>query len=123
MRVPGKRNKVLVIRWAFRALIGPLEDSQVVRHACDTPQCCNPGHWIAGSQAQNVKDMDDRGRRVTSPRVGVENGRAMLTDEQVREIRRRKADGALLRELAPDYGVSMRMISMIVRRERWTHVE
>jgi len=48
---------------------------------------------------------------------------ARLTEDQVRDIRARKAQGALLRELAPEYGVSTRLISMVVRREKWAHVE
>ena len=123
MRVPGKRNKALAIRWAFRALVGPLEDRQVVRHTCDRPPCCNPAHWVAGTQRQNVQDMLDRGRRVISPSRGERNGMARLTEDQVRDIRARKAQGALLRELAPEYGVSTRLISMVVRREKWAHVE
>lgn len=123
MRVPGKRNKVLANRVAFRLVVGPLSDSEVVRHTCDTPSCCNPAHWLSGTQAQNVGDMIERGRRVLSPSPGERNGRAVLTDEQVREIRRRKAEGALLRELAPEFGVSMRMVSKIARREAWAHVE
>lgn len=34
------------------------------RHTCDNPPCCNPNHLIEGTQAQNINDMHERGRRV-----------------------------------------------------------
>lgn len=35
----------------------------VVRHTCDNIKCLNPEHLIPGTVADNVKDMDERGRR------------------------------------------------------------
>ena len=50
-------------RVAYVLTYGPIADPVVVRHTCDNATCCNPGHLIAGTQAQNVQDMWDRGRR------------------------------------------------------------
>lgn len=30
----------------------------VIRHRCDFAACMNPAHWLAGSQAENVADLD-----------------------------------------------------------------
>lgn len=38
------------------------EGELVVRHMCDTPLCVNPSHLELGTQAENVKDMIERGR-------------------------------------------------------------
>jgi len=42
----------------------------IVRHVCDNRWCVNPGHLLIGTQKDNVKDMDERGRRVSNPRQG-----------------------------------------------------
>lgn len=56
----GKRE--YVHRAVFMTFVGRLEPGQVVRHACDTPLCVRPEHLVAGTQADNVRDMADRER-------------------------------------------------------------
>lgn len=49
-------------RIIYRAAHGDITD-EVVRHTCDNPSCCNPGHLLQGTYSDNVRDMDARGRR------------------------------------------------------------
>jgi len=42
-----------------------LESSDVLLHECDNPRCFNPFHLSKGTQAENVRDMDRKGRRVS----------------------------------------------------------
>ena len=37
-------------------------DDLIVRHDCDNPRCCNPGHLRMGTQADNIADREARGR-------------------------------------------------------------
>lgn len=39
----------------------------VVMHSCDNPPCCNPKHLSLATQAQNLADMVDKGRRARLP--------------------------------------------------------
>jgi hypothetical protein len=60
------------------------------------------------------ENMRDKHRHGTS--------RAKLTEDGVREIRRRRAKGATLTELSDVFGVTVPNISSIVHRRTWKHV-
>ena len=51
-----------VHRVVYEAVNGPIPDGLVVRHTCDNPPCCNPDHLVVGTQAENMRDRDERGR-------------------------------------------------------------
>ena len=105
-------------RVAYELTHGPIPDGQVVRHRCDNPGCVNPGHLELGTQADNVRDRDERKRR--APPAGANNGRAKLTAEQVAEIRARYSTGYIAQaDLARAYGVSHATIHAIVRGKGW----
>ena len=59
-----------------------LAPGDVVRHKCDNPACCNPAHLLVGTQVDNVLDRVQRDRSAK----GAENGRAKLSEEQVKCI-------------------------------------
>ena len=40
-------------------------------HSCDTPLCCRPSHVVPGTQADNMRDMNERHRAVYKVRKGV----------------------------------------------------
>jgi hypothetical protein len=54
---------------------------------------------------------------------GVTHGRAKLTEDNVREIRRLFAGGKARKELAAQFGVSTTNITFIVTRKLWPHIE
>ena len=50
-------------RAAFLLAGNTLQPGNVIRHTCDVPHCLNPEHLIEGTQAENLQDAIDRGRR------------------------------------------------------------
>lgn len=96
---------------------GPIPEDLQVLHKCDNPSCINPEHLFLGTQTENIADMNAKGRQV--PSRGARNGRAKLTDDQVREIR---SDPRFQKEIAVDYGVNQTLVSMIKRRVAWSHI-
>jgi hypothetical protein len=89
-RGPGQRAASRMVGAhvaTYEVLVGPIPAGQVVRHRCDQPWCVNPAHLVLGTQADNLHDMFSRGRQVTTPRNGVNNGRARFTPAQVAEMR------------------------------------
>ena len=54
---------------------------------------------------------------------GPQNPKARLSDDDVREIRRLAVGGVTQRDLAAQYGVDQSLISRIVTRRRWAHLE
>lgn len=98
---------------------GAIPDGANVLHSCDNPRCCNPSHLRIGTQADNVRDMVNRGRlRVVR---GSESGTSKLTEESVSEIR--KSSTVSISDLARRYGVSRRAIRFVITRKTWRHVE
>lgn len=49
-------------RVIYEAVKGFLPSRLVLAHSCDTPACCNPDHLRAVEQAENVRDMLEKGR-------------------------------------------------------------
>ncbi len=107
----------------------------VVRHTCDNPRCVNPRHLIGGNYRDNALDARERGRTPRTSRVekvrkprkntnGSKNGRAVLTEQQVLEIRRKYSNEGRtsLRLLASEYSVSKTLIQRIVQGKLWSHV-
>lgn len=99
---------------------GPVPDGAFVLHRCDNPPCVRPDHLFLGTQADNVRDMIEKGRAKHTPRPGGANSYDKLSVSDVLEIRRRYAEGNIRqRDLGNDFGVSQTEISRIVRGTRW----
>lgn len=96
-----------------------LPKGMIVRHTCDNRRCCNPAHLLLGTKAENSADMVERQRQSR----GVDRHNAKLTEDDVREIRRRYASGETQKAIAQDYGMEQTNISFIVRRKTWAHVD
>jgi hypothetical protein len=115
----GRYGRQLAHRLAYMTWVGDVPEGQYVLHKCDNPPCIEPSHLYVGTQADNVRDMDARGRRVSRPMPGEGNPASRLTVAEVLAIR---ADGRPQRVIASEYGVTQAAISLIVTGKKWRHI-
>jgi hypothetical protein len=87
--------------------------SGFVLHKCDNRRCCNPRHFVVGTYSANQQDAYSK-KRKAQPR-GEHHANAKLTKKQVQAIREAYANGHVQTKLAAMYGVSQRVISLIVQ--------
>jgi HNH endonuclease len=79
----GRRIRLLAHRLSYALANGAIAAGSVIRHDCDTPACCNPGHLLAGSQLDNIRDAVWRGRHRAE---GLQRGHDLLQDSLRRAL-------------------------------------
>jgi len=118
-RVTLKMFRAHRVAWTIAS--GPIPIGLCVLHSCDNPTCQNPRHFFCGTVTDNNHDMMQKGRY--SHVRGEQSETAKLTENQVREIRRRYASGKFSQHsIAREYHVDQANIWRIVHRQKWTHV-
>ena len=100
-------------RVAYEEWVGPIPDGQVVMHLCHNPPCIEPTHLAVGTDAENA---------AMKVSVGHARGPRKLTEDEVRAIRDRLAQGDVQETIAKDFGVVQATISRIKLGIDWSHV-
>lgn len=139
-RVPGPHpygkfyirtdKPTLAHRFSWQLRFGPIPRDTFVCHHCDNPPCVNPEHLFLGTDRDNIHDMIAKGR-ARHPRGeahplylrgdlqrGARNPNAKLTDADVAEIRRLRADGWTQQRIADKFGVHQSWVSALLRGRR-----
>lgn len=101
----------------------PLRDDEKALHRCDNPPCWRPDHLFVGTLRDNSRDMAAKGRQVFQAHPerapsGERNGRVVLTDAQVSELRERSAGGEPYSALVRSFGISKTQVSRLVRAQQ-----
>ena len=136
----GEAFKWRAHRLAWTTVNGDIPDGIFACHKCDNPQCCNPDHLFLGTAKDNHDDMVAKDRKKVAsgaehwcdrhpediPR-GSARGQARLTEDLVREIRRRKENRTcsvrkLIRTLSEELGIAEGTISKAMWGATWKHV-
>lgn len=110
----GKQHRAHRLMWIVTN--GPIPDGLHCCHKCDNTKCINPAHIFLGTDADNHRDRDAKGR---GP-LGKPNRRgARLTDAQVVAVRQ---DPRPREKIAADYGISGAHVSNIKLGKRRRYV-
>ncbi len=144
-KIAGKMYKAHRLAYTFaKEAIPP---GLFVCHHCDNLRCVRPDHLFLGTIRDNVLDSVKKRRWATGDRSGARthperlvrgdkhwshlhpetrrgerNGRAVLSPQQVEDIRLKYAQGGVSQfALSAEYGVAQTTISAVVRWKNWNH--
>ena len=114
------RKAIGTHRYSYELYNGAIPAGLHICHKCDNPACVNPRHLIAETNEWNHRDKINKGRQ--SCLKGERNPRALITEDDVRTIRRRRANGETATAISKDYPISQPMVSHICCGRAWAHI-
>jgi hypothetical protein len=127
----NKRKKLGAHRVAYMSQYGEVDSKVLICHSCDNRKCCNWNHLWPGNYKMNHDDMRAKGRwhrinhhrQPNAAKLGPNLHHAILTADQVYQIRRRYfIDGTTMQKLGEEYGVKRITITSVISGRTWKHV-
>lgn len=91
-----------------------------VCHKCDNRLCVNPAHLFLGSNLDNMKDRDTKGRR-TAPR-GAAHPMAKISEDTARYCAAEVQSGRSAASVAAEVGLTPFHVGRIARGQAWAHL-
>ena len=116
-RTDGTRRTIQTHRASYELKYGEIPEGMEICHKCDNHCCINPDHLFAGTRQDNIDDRERKGRN--NPPKGEKHAKAKLTEQDVLDIRAKRADGKSFGKLAQEYGVHKRTIQDAVSGKNW----
>jgi hypothetical protein len=102
---------------------GSIPEGFCVLHKCDNPPCVNPDHLWLGTKKDNTSDMYKKGRNRGNFREGECKAKRKLTEDQVRNIKRRLTGRrGEISSLAREHGVTIGAVWLIAKGKNWRTV-
>jgi 5-methylcytosine-specific restriction protein A len=111
-----RRRPASVLTWEM--FHGPVPQGYVVLRVCDNPMCVFEPHMKLATKLQAT-----RLSKFSPRRRGSEAGTSKLSEDDVREIKRRLELGDYKTVIARDYGVTPSAIASIQNGRTWSHLD
>lgn len=129
--LPILRKPVKAHRISYLVFRGEIPNDLFVCHKCDNPSCVNPDHLFIGSNSDNMKDAQEKGRlknmnnfnfdtRSKGGKIGgaiIAKRKRKLNDSQLEEVRELLENNGdkygIVTSIAKKYGVRVGIISAI----------
>lgn len=105
-------------RAIFMFLNGLLPPSICVCHTCDNSKCVRPDHLFAGTVKENTIDAVTKGRI----KRGEDSPSAVLTNEEVLNIRSLASQGFKQQDIAKAFSVNPSTVANIINNKTWRHI-
>ena len=114
----GKEKLAYHVAWFLAT--GSWITHGILMHTCDNPACVRIHHLQHGTEAENIKDRDVKGR--ANKPLGEANPIAILTIKDVAQIKELLKTSLSQREIGLKFGVSASAVGSIKLGYAWSHV-
>jgi len=114
----GKLGNEYTHRIAYKYILGEIPDDMCVLHKCDNPKCVYPFHLFLGTQSDNIKDRNAKGRtKIGNGKNNREN--RILTMKQANQIREERCLGHSIASIARKYKIHYQTAHNIVSNKTY----
>jgi hypothetical protein len=103
--------------YSYSNFIGPIPSGKQINHKCHNRGCANPEHLYAGTQKENVRDMNEAGRR--NQVRGSKDGNSKINEEIAKQI---FSHDGIARVIAKKFNISISLVYAIKKKKIWLHI-
>jgi hypothetical protein len=103
--------------YSYSNFIEPIPSKKQINHKCHNRGCVNPEHLYAGTQKENVRDMNEAGRR--NQVRGSKDGNSKITEDIAKQI---FSHDGIARIIANKFNISISLVYAIKKKKIWLHI-
>ena len=123
----NKMRNILAHRSSYNIFKGEIPEGKFVCHTCDNRSCCNPDHLWIGDAKQNARDALRKNRLHVKnltyrSKKGCPSINAKLTEDDVKQIKKRINNNDRIIEISEDYNVGFACIYNIKNGKTWSNI-
>lgn len=115
----AKYGNTKVHRISYLEFVGEIPEGMHVLHKCDNRKCINPNHLFLGTNADNVRDRNNKNRQTR----GEKHPHAKLTEVKVKKMRALYETGNYYKaDLGRLFNITQQAAGDIILKKTWKHI-